>query len=935
MTLRLTTFLAIFLLFSIPVNSQKPENSRFKINTLITGLDEPMELTSLPDGRILFVERKGAVKLYDPKLDLLTTAAEIDCNTKYTNAEGHVREAEEGLMGIVIDPNFEKNHWVYVYYSDPNEAKHILTRWDFSDDALVKNSRKVVLEIPTQRQECCHTGGGMVFDRTGNLYLTVGNNTSNSNSNGYAPLDERKGREYWDDQRGAANMNDLRGSVLKITPTTAGSYTIPEGNLFPKGTPKTRPEIYAKGARNPWRPTIDSETGYLYWGEVGTDAALTSELGPAGYDEFNQAKKSGFFGWPYFSGNNEPYRDLDFATGERGELFSVEKPINNSPNNTGPKELPSPTPAFIWYPYSLSEQFPLLGVSGRSATGVAIFHKKDFKKPDRLWPEYYEGKLLISDFMRGWIMAVSMDENSDYVTMERFLPQENFSSLIDMEFAPNGDLYLLKYGSSWFGKADNSALVRIEYNSGNRPPLAKIDIDKTNGAVPLSIGLNSGQSSDPDGEELSFYWELIFKEKTVQNSAYQNPRFEIFKSGNYTLKLTATDTKGASTTSQVQVLAGNTAPEIDILIENANSSFYFTDKVIDYEVLVQDAEDGNLDFSEILPSEISVNIDYVPESFDPVEISSNYATTDMISRFNSGFKLISGNDCGSCHMVNEKSIGPSYQDVAERYKKDKEALANLSTKVISGGSGVWGDHAMAAHPQLSETAAKSMVSYILSFTEPALDVRNESISGSFLPSVPAGETGYGGYAIRAAYEDKGAKKVAPLLSEKIHFLTYPFLDPRKANIQEKTELVNTPSRVLQFFGKSSHIGFENIDLKGIKSVDLLVQASKRTFAAGGIIEIHKGKPDGPIIGRTTYIPVQDDGDIAELSPKEAGKRIRKLQQQKLKEGAAEYFMGHSRVMNIPIDITNDLGDLFFVCVSPKADENQVSISLSGVEFNTD
>ena len=100
-------------------SAQKPEDSRFTINTLIQGLDEPMELTSLPDGRILMVERKGALKLYDPALDYLSVVATIECNTKYVNAAGHEREAEEGLMGLVVDPNFQQNNWIYIYYSDP------------------------------------------------------------------------------------------------------------------------------------------------------------------------------------------------------------------------------------------------------------------------------------------------------------------------------------------------------------------------------------------------------------------------------------------------------------------------------------------------------------------------------------------------------------------------------------------------------------------------------------------------------------------------------------------------------------------------------------------------------------------------------------------------------------------------------------------------
>jgi cytochrome c len=123
----------------------------------------------------------------------------------------------------------------------------------------------------------------MAWDAKGNLYLTVGNNTGNVLM---AQTDERPGRHNWDDQRGSANTNDLRGKIIRIHPEPDGTYTIPEGNLFPSGTPRTRPEIYTMGHRNPYRISIDSHTGVLYWGDVGPDANVDSVgRGPRGYDE--------------------------------------------------------------------------------------------------------------------------------------------------------------------------------------------------------------------------------------------------------------------------------------------------------------------------------------------------------------------------------------------------------------------------------------------------------------------------------------------------------------------------------------------------------------------------------------------------------------------------------------------------------------------------
>lgn len=78
----------------------------------------------------------------------------------------------------------------------------------------------------------------------------------------------------------------------------------------------------------------------------------------------------------------------------------------------------------------------------------------------------------------------------------------------------------------------------------------------------------------------------------------------------------------------------------------------------------------------------------------------------------SGDQIMETLDCSGCHSVNERMIGPSYKEIAGKYsEKDTELLAS---KIIEGGSGVWGSVPMAAHPQVSKEDAKKMVEYILS-----------------------------------------------------------------------------------------------------------------------------------------------------------------------------------------------------------------------------
>src|ERR1043166_1317622 len=92
-------------------NTEKPEDNRFTKVVLTQGFDEPMEMAILNDGRVLIVERKGALKSVDTKTNVVKTIATIPVNTKYTSKEGVVTEAEEGLVGIVAHPDFDKNHW--------------------------------------------------------------------------------------------------------------------------------------------------------------------------------------------------------------------------------------------------------------------------------------------------------------------------------------------------------------------------------------------------------------------------------------------------------------------------------------------------------------------------------------------------------------------------------------------------------------------------------------------------------------------------------------------------------------------------------------------------------------------------------------------------------------------------------------------------------
>ena len=447
-----------------------PDESQFTKTDLVKGtFFEPTEISVLPNLDVLVVQRRGEIYLYNSTSKKLKQAGFLNVYWK-TNAPGV--NSEEGLLGVKADPDFAKNHFVYMFYSVPDSPMNRLSRFTLENDTILNSSEKVILEFYEQRDICCHTGGSIAFGPNKTLFVSTGDNTTPFDepnqkyvSHGYAPLDDRPGHYQYDERRSSGNTNDLRGKILRIRVKDDGSYEIPDGNLFPKGTDKARPEIYVMGNRNPYRISVDPKNGNLYWGEVGPDANIDSleTRGPQGYDEVNQARKAGFFGWPFFIGKNYPYHIYDYATGKSGPAFDPAKPINNSRNNTGLTELPPAQPAFIWYPYGISTMdFPSLGAGGRTAMAGPVYYSDLYPKETR-YPSYYDGKFFFNEWMRGYIKAVSMKANGDYDRMEPFMPNTKFHAAIDIEVGPDGRFYVLEYGSGWFSKNDDAGLSRIDY----------------------------------------------------------------------------------------------------------------------------------------------------------------------------------------------------------------------------------------------------------------------------------------------------------------------------------------------------------------------------------------------------------------------------------------------------------------------------------------
>ena len=171
-----------------PVSFVKPEDNRFTAVPVTKpgALDEPMMFQVSNDGNVYIIERKGKLKKFEPLNNRMVELAKFDVFT------GN----EQGLIGLALDPEFDDNQWIYLQYAPANEKIFKLARYKIDGDRIEAGSEKVLLTIPVDRERTNHTGGGMAWDKDGNLYLTVGNNTGNSLN---AQTDERKGHEHLDD----------------------------------------------------------------------------------------------------------------------------------------------------------------------------------------------------------------------------------------------------------------------------------------------------------------------------------------------------------------------------------------------------------------------------------------------------------------------------------------------------------------------------------------------------------------------------------------------------------------------------------------------------------------------------------------------------------------------------------------------------------------
>ena len=433
-----------------------------------------------------------------------------------------------------------------------------------------------------------------------------------------------------------------------------GAYTVPSGNLFPTGTAKTRPEVYAMGFRNPFRIQVD-ENDVAYVTDYSPDSNTpTVDRGPAGTGRVEIVRKPANYGWPvcyrtdleYFrwnfntttpldtpaqkyecsDPNQGPVNDSRWNVGggpsvEAGLL--VTPPITNpdvwysfTPENAAPPQGPIGTPCSAYYDGTLPiEQrvcprlFPELGTGGVGPHGAAKY-KYDPDNPDTTkFPPYYDGAVFFGEFTRDTLREIRLDSQNRVFKINNLLNcgalgsgaagQFGFEcdNPMDMQFDGKGHFYLLTYGDGFFAINNDAGMYRWDYVKGQRAPRAVLETDRTDGPVPLTVQFDASDSSDPDpADAISFEWDFdgdgdVDSTDPVGSFTYTTP-------GVYTAKLTVTDSSGKTATANTTITAGNTSPTVNVTVPVEGGLFAFGEG-IPFSVTVTDPEDGAIDCSRV------------------------------------------------------------------------------------------------------------------------------------------------------------------------------------------------------------------------------------------------------------------------------------------------------------------------------------------------
>ena len=232
--------------------------SGFIETQVASGIANPTAMQFAPDGRLFVCEQAGRLRVIKNNALLSTPFVTLTVNSA----------GERGLLGVAFDPGFATNRFVYLYYTATSPQIHNrVSRFTANGDVAVPGSEVVIFELNNLSNATNHNGGAIHFGPDGKLYVAVGENANESNSQ---------------------TLANLLGKMLRINP----NGTIPTDNPFFSSATGNNQAIWALGLRNPFTFAFQPGTGRMFINDVGQNT----------WEEINDGIAGSNYGWPQWEG---------------------------------------------------------------------------------------------------------------------------------------------------------------------------------------------------------------------------------------------------------------------------------------------------------------------------------------------------------------------------------------------------------------------------------------------------------------------------------------------------------------------------------------------------------------------------------------------------------------------------------------------------------